>query len=74
MTVPRQNWRIVSYVNPASSETTVVIRVWTEPRDKLLRGRVIDITSGDELVARGVEGLLEAVGELLDRFETNEDH
>lgn len=73
MTVPRQVSSIVAHVNPASSDTTLVIRVWTEPGDSLLRGRVINITSGDEWVGRGADRLLEAVENLLRQLEKTAD-
>ncbi|GAA0460588.1 hypothetical protein Ade02nite_14900 [Paractinoplanes deccanensis] len=54
---------------PGTADATCIVRVWLEPGDPVLRGRVESVPGGAAVAARGVEELVAAVREELARLE-----
>lgn len=54
---------------PNTADASCVVRVWVEPGDHALRGRVESVPAGASVVARGVDELTAAVREQLERLE-----
>jgi hypothetical protein len=50
-------------------DATFVLRVWVEDGDPTPRGRLIEVMTGDEVVARGIDEILAATADWLRRFE-----
>ncbi|MDH3755301.1 MAG: hypothetical protein OEU32_15640 [Acidimicrobiia bacterium] len=50
-------------------EATYVIRVWAEQGDRVIRGRIVDVATGDEVAARGIAQLLATVETKLRELE-----
>lgn len=54
---------------PSTADAACIVRVWVEPSDRTLRGRVESVPGGSPVVARGVEELALAVRDQLERLE-----
>ena len=54
---------------PSTADASCVVRVWVEPGDRTLRGRVESMPAGASVVARGVDELTAAVRDQLERLE-----
>jgi len=50
---------------PSTADAACIVRVWVEPGDGVLRGRVESTVGDAVVVARGVEELVSAVREQL---------
>ena len=46
-----------------------MIRVWAEQGDRVIRGRIVDVATGDEVAARGIAQLLATVETKLRELE-----
>ena len=54
---------------PSTADASCVVRVWVEPGDGVLRGRVESAPGHAVVVARGVEELVTAVRDQLRQLE-----
>ena len=53
----------------STSDAACVVRVWIEPGDPVLRGRIESVPGDATVVARGVDELVTAVRDELARLE-----
>lgn len=53
----------------APQSATIVVRAWLERGDPAMRGRVIDVATGEGAAVRGVEPLLALLARMLVEFE-----
>ena len=54
---------------PRTVDAACIVRVWVEPSDRVLRGRVESVPGDAAVVARGLEELVAAVRDQLERLE-----
>ncbi len=54
---------------PSTADASCVVRVWVEPGDRALRGRVESVPPSGSVVGRGVDELTAAVRDQLERLE-----
>ncbi|MGW0229315.1 hypothetical protein ACWDWO_13445 [Actinopolymorpha singaporensis] len=59
---------------PSTADAACIVRVWVEPSDRALRGRVESVPGDAAVVARGVEELVAAVRDQLERLERLLEH
>lgn len=53
---------------PRTRDATLVLRVWQEPHDAVIRARLTWVGDESELTAFGTDEILAAVAEALHRF------
>lgn len=54
---------------PTTHDGVLVLRMWMEPHDRLMRCRLLSERSSEGLVATGVEAIVAAVRAELEAFE-----
>lgn len=54
---------------PSTADGACIVRVWVEPDDRVLRGRVASVPGDAAVVARGLDELMAAVQDQLERLE-----
>jgi hypothetical protein len=58
---------------PRTRDATFVLRVWQEPHDAAVRGRLTWVGEQRDVPARGADQILAAVTEALRRFVDEDD-
>jgi hypothetical protein len=54
---------------PSTADAACIVRIWIEPGDAILRGRVTTLPAGTSVAARGVAELVGAVQSALEWLE-----